>query len=79
MLNPRLFADADEDAIVEIGPFAKVSTAGAIRLLANYCVSNSGVQFSFKDPWYPQLVRFEFPYNYDLHSIGFKTGVIGQN
>ena len=33
--NP-LFAHADEDTIVETGPFEKLSTAGAIRLFADY-------------------------------------------
>ena len=43
------FADSDEDAIVETGPFAKLSTAGAIRLLANYC-HWCPIFFSLKHP-----------------------------
>ena len=29
--------NADEGAMFETGPFEKLSTAGAIRLLSNYC------------------------------------------
>ena len=56
------FANADEDALVETGPFAQLYTAGAARLLANYC-QWCPIFFSFKDPWCAQLVPFEFSYN----------------
>ena len=56
--NP--FADADEDAIVETGPFAN---SLLLALLGYLPIIVSGVQFSFKDPWCPQLVPFEFSYN----------------
>ena len=56
--NPHLFADADEGAIVETGRFAKLSTAGYMPTMV------SGVQFSVKDPWCPQLIPIEFSYNW---------------